>query len=1035
METAVRWSQNSVEGNERFLYVGVIDRSFKLCRVKSRKRGLLHYDVLSEHQKVPRFRAFDWCPTHEGIVAIGQESGEATVLRIDDGSQAVLSFTVRTERDCNSVAFNTQGMLAAGLDRVRTPETCLNIWDLQQQLPSANVSGFSTSSGRTHPDPLHKLANSESITSIKFFRGEPQTLVAGVKGQFVRFYDLRESPGSASIQFTTRCVHNLAIDGMDENYFASCHPINGPTISIWDRRAGSRPPVTQTGFFSGSSGDSTPLRASLELKNAAEAPGSIWSLRFSNTRRGCLGMLSSTGHFKIYDIGKEFQPRDSHRDTDGGQKKALDDSNPEELYLNRVQDLQHAHHHQHEGRPEAERIVSFEFMNLVGTGNKPKVIALTRNGRMAELLIPLKPEPAVFSSIGLIHKGQKQVQQPSDLMDHVLGRDLHSLSVDQIKATDPETPRAFETVIQYLRCRRGYLFSFKKNQALNSQLVHLKDFWSWVERAHKEHVAGNTVQDGLDLSYLGIHAIWMDDLGPKSYHNRTLSPFPTGMTQVIQNLVQRLNVPVCKTCSTDYEFHRRLCLYTLQQAWTHEQLERMVNELVSDDQHTKAAAMALFADEAKLAYRALRSSPVQFHKVLAMAIVSALQRGAGDDDENEDEWAETIEALARDLSDPFAHAILAFVKESDWDAVIEEKTLPLAYRIGAALRWLKDSALTQYISKVTKDVVNAGNIEGIILTGLGTTVALELMGNYMHNSGDLQTTVLALTWTIPRYIDDQVPHRKFMAWREAYRDYMNSWNLHFNRVDFDIMSARIAVDASGKRLMEPARPQVAITCGFCSQSVAQLDREREDGDVASNTHRTQRHPLSSEKAAAVGTVCPKCGRRLPRCGVCDMELGMPDPSYLKWSARGQQLGSVDLSASIAGSVITTLGPGPTRSKAGSVPPDTHRPKPGPDPAEANESKSGPAPAPADGNKPKAGSDPTDVTQSRSGLLDLPAIVAQDLVEGKPAVEEMFRKFIAFCIKCNHGFHSNHAMDWFRGINGRQGHAVCPVSECSCVCDV
>ena len=228
--------------------------------------------------------------------------------------------------------------------------------------------------------------------------------------------------------------------------------------------------------------------------------------------------------------------------------------------------------------------------------------------------------------------------------------------------------------------------------------------------------------------------------------------------------------------------------------------------------------------------------------------------------------------------------------------------------------------------------------------------------------------------------------------------------------------------------MEPAKPQVAITCGYCSQSVSQFDQEKEPGDVSSATHKTQRHPLSSEKAAAIGTMCPKCGRRLPRCGICDMELGMPDPSYLKWSARGQKLGSVDLSASVAGSVITTLGPGTATSKAGSDPSDAKRSKSGSDPVQTNRSN------PADAGRSKSGSDPSDANRSHSGT-DPPAIVVQDLVQGKTLNEDMFRRFIAFCIKCNHGFHANHAMDWFCGVNGRQGHSVCPVSECSCVCDV
>lgn len=229
------------------MFVEVVAKSFKLCRVKSRRRGVLQYEIISEHSKVPAFRAFDWSPTHEGVVAVGQSSGEATVLRIDDGSQAHLSFPIRNQRLCNAVAFNSQCLLAAGLDKVRT-DYCLNIWDLQQQLPSGNTPGFVTGSGRVRPEPLHKLASSEPITSLKFFPREPYNLIAGVKGQFIRLYDLRETPGGASIQFPTRCVNNMAIDAMDENYFASCYPTSDATICIWDRRVGSRQPLTQTGF-------------------------------------------------------------------------------------------------------------------------------------------------------------------------------------------------------------------------------------------------------------------------------------------------------------------------------------------------------------------------------------------------------------------------------------------------------------------------------------------------------------------------------------------------------------------------------------------------------------------------------------------------------------------------------------------------------------------------------------------------------------------------------------------------------------------
>lgn len=188
METAVRWSQNSTDADQRFLLVDVVGRSLKLCQVKSWDEQQFDYDVVATHTKVPAFRAFDWSPTNEALVAVGQSSGEATVLRIDDGSQDTFSLPIRNQRYCNAVAFSTQGLLAAGLDKVRN-DFCLNIWDLNQRLPSNNARGFS--GNKQNAEPAHKLASSEPITSVKFFQTSPEELVAGVKGQFVRIYDLR----------------------------------------------------------------------------------------------------------------------------------------------------------------------------------------------------------------------------------------------------------------------------------------------------------------------------------------------------------------------------------------------------------------------------------------------------------------------------------------------------------------------------------------------------------------------------------------------------------------------------------------------------------------------------------------------------------------------------------------------------------------------------------------------------------------------------------------------------------------------------
>lgn len=193
MERAIRWSPSSssspASSDHRFLSVDVTGRAFKLNRVTSFDGATLHHETLSTHTKVPAFRAFDWSPVDESLVAVGQASGDASVLRMVPGagaSQESYSFPIRSPRHCNAVAFSHHGLLAAGVDRTRH-DFCLNVWDVNQRLAMKGSRGV--------VEPVKKLASSEPITSIKFFRDQPDTLVTGVKGQYVRIYDLRGELG------------------------------------------------------------------------------------------------------------------------------------------------------------------------------------------------------------------------------------------------------------------------------------------------------------------------------------------------------------------------------------------------------------------------------------------------------------------------------------------------------------------------------------------------------------------------------------------------------------------------------------------------------------------------------------------------------------------------------------------------------------------------------------------------------------------------------------------------------------------------
>ncbi|KAE8306322.1 KptA family-domain-containing protein [Aspergillus transmontanensis] len=945
METAIRWSPSSTTAEQRFLSVDVVGKAFRLCKVTSFDGQNLEHEVLAAHTKVPAFRAFDWSPADESLVAVGQSSGDATILRLNSESQESFSFPIRHQRYCNAVAFSTHGLLAAGLDRVRN-DFCLNVWDVNQRLAMRGGKGV--------VEPLRKLASSEPITSVKFFRDQPDTLVAGVKGQFVRIYDLREGPGNPSLQFPTRCVHALAIDWLDENYIASCLTSNDPTICIWDRRVGSR--YTTPGVGPANTLETGQPGPALEFKDVIAPKSTIWSLRFSRTKRGCLGVLANTGHFKTYDVVKEYLSEEYRSSVDVTLGQGSSKNYPEQIYTKYVRDVSSPFNHPSRGYPESERIVSFDFLNM-SPSNEPTALTLSGNGQV-NIITTKPPSPPVrLSSQGLLIRGTSgddadfrtisplpsQGLRVSEVIEDLRERILPSHDIQEVSReihpTKPLSSReareralslgasgnlvtAEEALtlltINRLRCKEGYLFDAARNRRILADDPRLQGFWGWIERARNDSSNDSMIANGLDLNYVGVYDIWNNDLG-ETLDTRHLEPDARlDISKVIVNLVrEQLNLPETRGCETNYPEHRRLCLRLCGAAQTHRELEELVKMLSADSQHTKAAALAVFQDEAKLAYLALRSHhPTQAHKLLAMAIAGAAK---GDTDPD---WEDTCAEIAKELTDPYARAILALVSKGDWNSVIQETTLPLKYRIEVAVRWLPDDELTEYINEMTAEAILQGDIEGIVLTGLGPS-AMDLFQSYIRKFNDVQTPVLAMSHSVPRFINNNPNRARFEAWRETYRWQINSWKLQLERARFDVGSRKFAVTWDGRKLIEPPRQQVSLTCNYCTRPLTQHDASSQlspstTGEVV---HPTPGNPLGT--SAMSGMVCPRCGRHMPRCGVCTFWLGSPDPMSKACLAAdaGQQA-------------------------------------------------------------------------------------------GKPTQAEMMRRFIVFCINCNHGFHAHHAQEWF-----------------------
>jgi WD40 repeat protein len=189
-EGIIRWSPS--QARDEFLTLELNYRIIQLYKaVGYALPERFDYQPTSTHTDFQPVTAFDWSPKVGGLVALGGKGGEVQLLRIDDNSNDCITLPLKLQRTCQAVAFNTTGLLAVGLDRVRNDQ-CLQVWDIDQRLSKWDPSkkGWQSSS-TTFFEPTQKLEPSVSVTSVKFFEDQPQTLVVGIKNQSVRVHDLR----------------------------------------------------------------------------------------------------------------------------------------------------------------------------------------------------------------------------------------------------------------------------------------------------------------------------------------------------------------------------------------------------------------------------------------------------------------------------------------------------------------------------------------------------------------------------------------------------------------------------------------------------------------------------------------------------------------------------------------------------------------------------------------------------------------------------------------------------------------------------
>lgn len=967
MEAAIRWSPHATQQSPHFIVVDVTGNRLRLCEVDHVDKTSVRWRQLAQRDKLPNFTAFDWSKTHEHYVAIGSASGEASLLEIDAGrpdSVFTQSFPIKHQRKCNSIAFSTNNLLATGLDRVRN-DFCMNIYDL-------NVT-----SSTTQQEPYKKLASSEAISSIKFFPGHPQTLVAGVSRQCIRIYDLRDSAPVSSAQYGTRQVHNLAIDPLDENYIISAGPSGDATVSVWDRRFASRPgPTTPSG--------EAPAGAVLELRPAVEnAQGAaIWGLRFSGSKRGCFGALSSTGELKIIEVA-QFESKDPTSGSSGSSSRY-------QHYTRYTHNLTYPWYDPANGNEESVRAMAFDFMPQGSPIGNHSTITLQPNREVKVLKIPTQAPSIHLTALDEIYRDHTAIAEPSP-PDGPIAEDLarlqnrivderrpsvggpfksntvgplarfDKLSMENFAHKAPERvkpttsrerheellnlgfPNAGMDINDTLktlgvakrRAKEGYCLECRKNKQIVANDPWLVGLWELVQRLDDLAKDNGMVADGVDLSYLGVAYIWENSLGGKQNGYRLInrpSVSAPDFRNVIREIVQEKEYPPFQGVKTQRPEHRQLCLAICGWTFSAQRIRENCKALIEQGEYYKAIVLAVFKGHKDIALDFLK-------QLVRQRLLQNIGLGAviACDTVNKDQ-RELCEWMAEETDDPYLKALLQYFCSGNWEMVTKIEELSLVDRVGVALKYLDDDQLTQFIKLVSHGARLYGDIEGIVFTGLGER-AMDLFEYYIAKFGDVQTAVVVMARTNPLYVTDP----RWDYWKDTYFMQMQTWRCFIERTRFIVSHNKVATTRDGICLNKPFPRQITIRCMHCQLALAR----RGDTLVPLNEPSIPAlapspsivggkpsKPAAAQKANTPshnsGLVCPRCGRRMPRCGICMMWLGSPDQ------------------ATIGG--------------------------------------------------------------------------AESLKD-----EDIEARQMVFCMTCTHGFHGHHARDWFAK------HKTCPVPDCQCMC--
>lgn len=885
---------------------------------------------------------------------------------------------------CNDVdwSYVNNSLLATGWDRHKV-DNSLQIFDINRIIDTGKYSfNFSMTPNNR---PVFDGCSGDSINSLRWFRKE-QSVVCGLNGKQIRIFDIRDLT-KPKLTTPTRAVHGLTVDAFSDKRFAS---YVDNTIYIWDTR-----------FFD------KPLVTIVESKPVSQ-------ISWCSTRNHAFSALMSGDNFvKIYDIqqaslfSEDFEAKiverlihpfaSSTSSSVSSAASAAATSSYDQAVVGSFTGAQ--------SMSVPKQITSYDWhptseLRLIAISNYRDVIALNICDRITLNWSPI---------CEIVWTKGKKILQCLDPRDEKY-KSLDDISVNMRHRAITNYGMIVEDGPHHQRGDDSDLIGLLRWVKLAKAL----DITSKKSKQHQQSSLANDIsKNGAEI--LGVGSLLRDS------NNQTPS-----RVEIKAINWKGAAATSCVVAPIRYQvYHSELRSRALLLCdWIPDidnisQTIPIIDYLEKEGNYMRAAAIAVFNMRLQRAVDTLTMGATKSDPNLS-SVAMALSGYTG---ERTSMWREMCQNLKGQLTNPYMKAMFAFLtsdSDTSFHEIIYDKDLILADRVAFSLLYLADDKLNAYLAETMSTLVENGDLNGILLTGI-THDGLSLLQRYIEISSDIQSVSLIVLHSLPSLICNDP---RAQLWVECYRGMLDCWRLWHQRAQFDNLWY-----SNSSNLAKPP-DHILISCNYCGSTINKSQQQQQQSGL------NQSPSIHGQQMLAVTTTDHYQAQQVATSVPVTISA-----SSFKSNSSNSTMSSTTTAISAG---TTTIGPtsSPSLSVAGDNIPPTY-----------SSASSGAQSRLTIANNPQT---PTNISMPTSGgrsksctnckkcsfakcclcltqlgsnqiLFDNKNMNQSSSMRQSALKTNPFSNWFSWCQTCRHGAHSAHLLSWF------SENSECPVSGCDCKC--